>query len=338
MNVIVPQYIYAPDLSESERHATLAASNIDADPTTDIYDPTSAYTTDDPVYFLETSGSSKGCWSQYKALADIGASREDPPDPPDDPTNWSFQGAINRYRMFDQYVGTFTENDSGNIVVAIHCQAIDSIAFLNSQTENIDIEVYGDVTLAQANAMTSVNDTGSFTLIDSKTIVNDELIYDWREYYFKEFEYLRNISDSFEVGLYNDILLKITFNKIDSLPCKVGTVLVGNKYYIGQLQYDVSTGIEDYSKKVFDETFGAHTFIEGEFRRTMDCDLIIENDNVMLVDTILTQLRARPTLWDGNDDTTSYNTFVVYGIPQDFTLIMKYYTHSLCSLEIQGLT
>jgi len=335
MKTILPQYIISEDASDTDGFATLIYSSVGSDPTSGIWSATSAYDEGDTVYYLDTSGVTNGCYVQYVALQDMhdntgtGGTDDRGQNPETSPLYWSTLGAIDMYKMFDQYSNTVTTSSS-NIIIRIKCSAITSIAFLNVQAKNITINGW--------------NTTSWGSVAESNKIIDDAIIdltqplNDWYEYFFKDFSYTRDLANPLTIGgLYNNMILEIEFEKYADLDCSVGMVIPGREYVIGDLRYGVSTGIEDYSKKIFDETFGSHYIQEGNYRKLMECDLIIENSKLNIINSVITQLRARPTVWQGNDNGTAFDNLLIYGIPKSFNIVISNINLSECSLEIEGI-
>ena len=91
------------------------------------------------------------------------------------------------------------------------------------------------------------------------------------------------------------------------------------------------------SKKLFDDTFGSHYIQEGNYRKRLDCDLGIKNENMNVVNSVLTQLRAKPTIWQANPTGYEFDNLIIYGIPRSFDILMEDINYTECSLEIDGL-
>jgi len=339
MDVIVPQYIVTPDsvLSGTSGYGDLLQSNIGADPSTDIYSATAEYTTGDTVYFVSTVGPTKGCWVSYTALQDMldntGSGGEDDrgKDPETETAYWSPNGAIESYKMFDQYSSTLSTISAGggNIDFYIFCKAATTIAFLRVQAKSIRIEGWNCTTVAATSTAAKP--------IDITINLNDPL-YDMYEYFYTDISIVRDIIKPINLELYHNLVLKITIVPYSSsVDVSIGNCIVGRSYNIGKLQYGVESGIEDYSTKEFDDSFGSHFIVERAYRKLLDCDLIVPVNIKNTVNSILTQIRAKPTIFNGNTEGTSFDDLLIYGIVSDFSIVHETPTFAECSLEIEGI-
>lgn len=342
MDVIFPQYGVSKQYTNQEDdksvYAQLLSSSVDTDPVTSIWSPTAEYTTGQIVYFLDTSGPCNGCWCQYKALQDMrdntgtGGTDDRGKTPIDYTTYWGKMGSINMYKMFDQYSNTKT-TDTNNITVTLYCRAISDIAFLRVQAKQIVVNVWNAV--PSATYPYTANCTEDNKIITDLAVNLIQPIYNWSEYYWKPIEYIRDITKSIEVTLYNNLIVEIEFVKYDSIDCFVGTLIVGRRYDIGRLLDGVRTGPVDYSKIVFDENFGSLYAKEGNYRKKFEGKLRVPAQDRNMVDSVLTQLRAKPTIYQGNAKDTFFDSFLVYGIGK-YTMETVGRKH-ICELEIQGM-
>ena len=325
MDVIVPQFIADEDYSATR--AELLESSVTA--TTEIlYAVDTAYVTNNIVKYKPLAGNDQGTWRTYKALSsftsDASATVENPYLTP---TLWSDQGPTEQWKMFDFLALTATTDASNDIEISLHCRAINSIAFMNVQASDITIIIYDGSDLA---------DKIPANLLDTITIELTQQLSSWFEYFFDDFDYIRDVATPINIDLYQNVVLEITFSKITSQDCYCGQCLPGRSYFLGNLQYGVSTGIDDYSKKDTND-FGYTYLNQGNYKKTMDCDLTIENTTLNTVNSILTQLRSIPTVWQANPDDVAYDNLLVYGFFKDFNIVMPYPSYSECSLQIEGL-
>ncbi|KJR41916.1 hypothetical protein MCHI_002185 [Candidatus Magnetoovum chiemensis] len=140
MDVLVPQYItakgYTQPADDKNVYAQLLSSSVGTDPSTSIWASGTAYTTGQTVYYLDTAGTCNGCWCQYEALQNSTGKV-----PIDEPTYWVSLGAIEMYKMFDQYSNTKTTSASSNITIS-YCKAITDLAFLNVQAKQITLNAW----------------------------------------------------------------------------------------------------------------------------------------------------------------------------------------------------
>jgi hypothetical protein len=160
-------------------------------------------------------------------------------------------------------------------------------------------------------------------------------ISDWYEYFFGEYAYKEDIFDEMSVVAYEG-LLKINIIAETGTNAECGAVIVGRSQLLGSTQYGVSVGMLDFSYRDTDDQ-GRATVVPGYWAKTNSMTLYLDNTKVDSVYTSLVSIRGVPTAWIGNNDGTSYESLVVYGIFKDFSITVEGPSHSWCDLTIEGL-
>ena len=336
MEVIIPQYVVSDAATTANKVNKAVLLQMDFNTTTEpdptpIWSAMTEYSTEsDPVYYLETEGPSEGCFVKYSAIQDM-LGTDVGKNPYTSIGYWSNLGTHNKYGMFDRYNQTQT-TDSDVITVWIKCSSISTLSFINIQAETITYSLWNETSIAACTVDPVF--TGELGGTDDNT---DAIIFNLYQYFFNDFEYSNDMSTMITLPMYNETILKIVFTPWSGRSCKVGTLLLGRSYYIGALQYGVTTGIEDYSKKTFNETFGNYYLKEGPYRKTMECDLLIKNTDLNEINNILIQLRATLATWQGNTGDMQFDNLLIYGFMSYFKIVMSYPQYSKCSLEIEGI-
>lgn len=326
MDVIVPQYIKSPSLTDTG-YAKLVSVQLGsdtplADPTTGIWNVSTTYAADSIVYYMPTTGRDIGIWKTYKAI--IESTGAEPPEYGVD-ENWVDQGAIEKYKAFDYYVNTVIETDELSAKVQFTCKNISSLALINTQCSSVEITGWA---------------TGyPGTILLNQTLTIYQPTTSFMSWFFDDFSYARNIvlPDNDAIYLYSDFTIQLEFVGITGVPIKCGFILPGRRYNIGKSLYGISTGIKDYSKKIVDDTTGDKYLQVGNYTDKMSCDIRINNIDKNIVNSVLRQLRATPTVWQGNQNDTSYDDVLIYGNLADFSIVHKGATYSESSIEIEGL-
>lgn len=180
-----------------------------------------------------------------------------------------------------------------------------------------------------------------FLFGNNKTLVTSAVTY-FNEYYLNT-TLIENWYDE-DYNLLSEIVFqnipthartRITVSIIGNI-VRCGIVFGGVSTSIGTTQYGASAGIIDYSKKETDE-FGTTTFIRRAFSKRMNVNLILPSNDLYKVQKILSDVRATPCVWIGNENEI-YRPLVMYGYYRDFNLEIPYPEYSYCSLQIEGLT
>lgn len=323
MEVIVPQFVGAEDFSGTRTMAELLSSSISA-PTEDTWSSSTTYATDDLVKYQITTGTEQGIWKIFKSLQDSNTDN----NPYTSTTYWSDQGATEQYKMFDYYAGTVSTDSANDIVINLHCKSINAIAFMNVQASNISVKVYKGSDLTdkiEANLLQEV----SISLIQK--------IYDWYEYFFEDFDYVRDVSVPIDIYLFHNVVLEITFTKMSGEDCYVGQCLPGRLYNLGDVEYGANTDIKDYSRVETDDDYGYTYLSQGSYKKTMEVDIVVENDDLNKILNILTQLRAVPTVWQANPTGAEWDDLLIYGFIRRRPVTHSFPNNSEISIEIEGL-
>lgn len=114
---------------------------------------------------------------------------------------------------------------------------------------------------------------------------------------------------------------------------EIGTLLVGDVVPLGTTEANPSAGINDFSVKETDE-FGDVTIVERAWSKRMRARAKIRTDAVDLVANRIAGVRAKPSLWIGNEGTDS---LTIYGFFRDFSIEVGQ-TLSTLELAIEGLS
>lgn len=229
---------------------------------------------------------------------------------------WLDLGATNRWKMFDQGVGSQTSMAS-QIVVTVEPGLINSIALLDIEAQSVQIEVVAD----------------ALTIYDETFVIGDDAILnDWFEYFFEDIDPQTDLT---VVGLpvYSGGEVTVTINA--PITAKCGTMVVGKMVQVGGTRSGAGVSIIDYSKKETD-IYGNTTLIERSYAKRVTADVIVENSRLDYVSRQLALVRATPCVWVTDSDGT-YGSMTVYGFYRDWGININYPTHSEASLTIEGL-
>lgn len=250
----------------------------------------------------------------YEALG-VGTNLNKPPAT--EPTFWLDTGFDNRWRMFDQKVGTLTERATP-LVVKLTPGIVSDMALLNVDAESVDVVMK----LAGATVWSA-----SMDLRSSETVL------DWYDYFFMPF---RAKTDAVFTGMppYATAELTITIAKPLN-PVAVGTLIVGTAINLGNTLISPKIGIVDYSKKEPD-AWGDYYVVERAFSKRMSAEVLVDNKMLDEVFRTLAKYRATPLLWSGGIG--RFSSLIVYGFYKSFELDIAFSTHAHLSLDIEGLT
>lgn len=237
--------------------------------------------------------------------------------PAANPSYWIDLGASNRWAMFDGKVGNQSKRATP-IVVKLAPGIVSDVAVLNADAERVEL---------------TLRDRGEVVWSDARDMRTGEQISDWFDYFFAEFR-LRTDVIFTDVPPYATGELTLTVSKAVN-DVAVGEVIAGRAIAFGATQISPRLGITDYSRKEVD-AWGDHFIVERAFSRRMSVSVLVANHLVDEIYRVLGKYRATPLIWSANDP--RFSSLIVYGFYKSFDIVVAHYTHSFCSLEIEGLT
>ena len=233
-------------------------------------------------------------------------------------TWWLKRGNTNRWKMFDQSVQSQTEN-ADSIEVEIIADGIASgLALLN-------------VSAATANITVTDSEEGEVYNQDFN-LTSDSGIQDWYAYFFEPIVRMSELAVT-DLPSYAGASLTVSLTDTGNT-ARCGALILGQYRELGATQYGMSLGITDYSVKQQDD-FGNYTILERAYRRRSELTLWVDNGFVDQLHTILASFRATPTVYIGADQ---FGASIVYGFYKDFDINVSFPSHSICNLQLEGLT
>lgn len=237
----------------------------------------------------------------------------------DDGTHWTLVGADNRWSMFDAVVQSQTTHaDAIDATLAIPGR-IDTVALLNLSATAVE------VTLTDA--------TDGVVYDKTFSLVSPSGITDWYAYFLEPIERLGDLILTDLPAAYANATLDVSITE-SGATVACGVLIPGLSKDVGGTQYGASLGIVDYSVKTADE-FGNFGVVKRAFSRQANFQVFVANSYVDKLINLLSDYRATPILYIGDDD---YTASAVYGFYKDFTVAISYPDVSVCSIELEGLT
>lgn len=239
--------------------------------------------------------------------------------PSSNPTDWLNLGATNRWRMFDEKVGTVT-SATEELTVVLEPGIINSIALINIKGSEVII---------------TMTDPSEGVVFNQTYQLYDPIgINDWWPYFFEE---IRRKTSLIVEGLpsYRNAEVSITISDGPTQEVSIGSCVVGKQFqYAKAVNYGASVGIQDYSRKERDQ-FGNAIIVERAFSKRARWSFLFRNTDLDALQSKLSELRAKPAVYIGTD---IYSATVIYGFFKDFDIVITYPEHSECSIDIEGLT
>lgn len=251
----------------------------------------------------------------YEALvAHTGA---DPETDTSDPPKWLDLGADNRWRMFDDKVGSLTEQ-TGSIAVELQPgEAINALALFNLLGRSLSV---------------TLTDSTEGVVYQRDLSLVDAGVGDWYEWFFAP---IGRQSDAVLTDLpaYVGASLSVTVeNSTETATC--GHLVMGRQADIGVALYGTSVGITDYSRKEAD-AFGNALVVERAFSKRAEFDVAVDTPRVSSVQRLLAAIRSRPVVWIGAQ---GYESTVLFGYYRDFSISISGPSVSDATITVEGLT
>lgn len=238
--------------------------------------------------------------------------------PVTDPLWWVEMGPSNRWAMFDGSNSTQTVQAEEIEVVLNTITRVDSVALLNIEA---------------ATARVQMSAAGDGVVFDRTfNLVSDSGIIDWYSYFF---EPISRKTDLIVTGLppYAEAEITVTLSGEDSA-VRVGTLVIGLGKELGDTAMGASIGIQDYSRKE-QNPFGDFVLVERAYSKRATFTVWVPRGFTDELQRLLASYRAVPIVYVGSQE---FGSTAIFGFYRDFSVSIDYPTHSICSLEIVGLT
>lgn len=244
--------------------------------------------------------------------------------PESDPVNWLAVRATNRWAMFDGQVGTAT-TAAESITVVLAPGRVNSLALLQVDASTVSIALVAN---GQTVYQASLD-------LDSGNAVGDWYQYFYEPIYQQDAVVITDLLDAalMNVPAYSNGVLTVTLSRVGGT-VSLGMLVVGMYAKLGDMEYDASVSIRDYSRKEVD-AFGNYKLQPLEFSKRMSGTVRVRAATVDNVTRILSQYRATNLVWIG---ATQYSCLIVYGFISDWKMTIKNAVESTFSAEIEGMT
>lgn len=289
-------------------NAMLTSSTVSEDDHAE-WDVATTYDADDYVIVIGTTH------KVYKSV--VGSNLGNDPIT-DDGSNWTEQSATNRWKAFDQKISDLVEQNSSIQYVFDSVGLVDGFVLFGLEAETATLTVVND-------SVEVYNET--LDLVDTDSVV-DGYTYDFEPISYQSGAIFPNLPP------YTSATYTLTLTSTGTV--KVGQVVIGRTYTIGESLFGTSLGILDYSRKDTDD-FGNSILVQRAFAETVDFDVIINTSAAQRTRKLLSSVRATPAVYFADEDLASYGT-LVYGFFVDFGVVLSGPNKSQVNIEVEGLT
>ena len=238
---------------------------------------------------------------------------------------WLEIGPTNRWGMFDRKVGTET-TQATSMTYLLKPGRANSLGLLGVDADSVEVSLISN---------------GETVYVASVDLNSGNSVGDWYQYFYEPIYQvdavaITNLLDAalMAIPAYGDGVLCVRFlATTGNVTC--GVMAVGLYAELGLTQYEPTIGIIDYSRKSVD-AFGNYDITERTYSKRMSATLEVDAADVDNTARLLTQYRATPVVWVGADNL--YSSLIIYGFCKDWEETIKGPSHSICSIQIEGLT
>jgi hypothetical protein len=138
-----------------------------------------------------------------------------------------------------------------------------------------------------------------------------------------------------EIPPYAQATYEISLTSTDAPP-KIGQIVLGREYDIGEALFGTSFGIDDYSTAERD-AWGNMEIVERPFSKVVDYRVRVPTEQGRRIAIILEENRAKPVVVFGGEDSDQIGV-TVYGKLSDWSINTGDPIESELRLKMEGLT
>lgn len=169
--------------------------------------------------------------------------------------------------------------------------------------------------------------TGEQVTIDGNQISVVKDVEDWWQYYAAEIEYLTEVSSSIVFRQP----VAITINRNGGLPSKLGKLVIGRSYQVGDMRWGAGASMTDYSVTEKDE-FGYTQLVQRGYVKNIRGVIEVPTASATTIHNQVMALRATPAVW-----IEPVVNMMTYGFVRVADLDLTTTINSTISIEIEGL-
>ncbi|MCG5538942.1 hypothetical protein [Halorhodospira sp. 9622] len=278
--------------------------------------------------------SNQGAFPAEHTIDEVGA----------DEAKWQDLGGINRFRAFDEVVGSKSVSDASydpelynpegqealDQGVAFRFKpgvVTDSLTLLGLEASYLDVVVVNEDGVQYQKRH------------ELQTTIPES---DWHAYFFAEPERDQELVLTELPLVSEDMTIEDLPGTLEAefrisaynggAPAKIGNILVGQSYRVGESGFGAEASIVDFSTKERDE-FGHFRVRERAFANRAQVPVLIETARIQRVQRFLAQIRSRPAVYIASKELGP----TVFGFYKRFRLLYQNAVLSECELTIEGL-
>lgn len=237
--------------------------------------------------------------------------------PPDNLTQWEDMAPTNRWRMFDLYKSTVTQNAESIIVEIKPNIIIDSISLLNLRGAYVDV--------------ISTTQTSGEVFRQRYLLRDSSQIRSWYVFYFTRRAQKTSITE-LKLPMHRGATIRVEIHAPGGI-AQCGTLLLGKQIDIGRLQWGYGFELNSYSRIETNQTTGEVSIKAGNFAYIPEFQMIVEDNQLDAVADIIAKYRDVPSVWVIG---RRHRVMTVFGLYGSFRPVVNHGTYTDCSLQIKG--
>ena len=237
--------------------------------------------------------------------------------PPNNLTQWADLGFNNRWKMFDLYSSTITEQASSIVVELVTTESSNALVLLGLQASYVDViathPTEGVIFNKRYTMQVSTGVKGLYSWL-------------WRERTAK--------TSLIELAIppYRGMTVRVEIHAPSGI-AKCGTLILGRQSILGQLQWGYKLTLVDFSAKEVAED-GTITIKQRGYSFRPEFSMRIERRDFDRIARIAAKYRAEPAVWVVG---TMHEMTTVRGFYREFAITAENPIWLDCSLQIEGL-
>lgn len=233
-------------------------------------------------------------------------------------TQWSNQGLCSRYAPFDDESDTTVEStELIEYQIKVTEKLINAVGFLNVIADSIQFIMTDDTEGEVYNQTYLFADYGADDIYD---------------FFFGEYSTIDRAVD-LDLPPYFGATLTIRIQpSTEAGKASLGIMVLAQQTLLGDLQWNYSVGIEDYSV-ITRDGFGKTTVNPRGYAETLGLPVKIDSSRVPYAKKIFANLRGRPILWIGS---TARPETIVFGYYGKFGCVVPNLVNAKYQLDITG--
>lgn len=232
-------------------------------------------------------------------------------------TVWQNIGAVNIHRCVVGATQNKTEQ-RGDFSITINSNKADYFYMLGLNAHSAKIEIKN----SDGDVLKSVSKELSYKNAAS-----------WKDYYFKDFTLKQTFGTELVLGYNNQVTFSVSSPSIS----RIGDVVIGRSFYIGEALWGASAGILDFSRKVRDSDFGDVSLSQGSYADKADVTVIVDTQRADAVKNFLTSVRGQEILTLGDERDTGFDMLKIRGFIRDFSVTLSNPVTTELTIQIEGL-